>query len=122
MNILTCRDQSLPGHKLVYIYNGGFSNFELPLLVPNSTNVAQILCDLSYKVWSTLITKFGTIELFSLFFDLFAIIYQLPCCYVVTTSKIGLYRVFSISTLCFTCVRPLLISVGTNWERFQRKS
>ena len=39
-------NQSLPSHKLVY--NGGFSNFELLLLVQllvwNSTFVAQILC------------------------------------------------------------------------------
>ena len=40
--------QSLPSHKLVY--NGGFSNFELPLLVRTSAYVAQILCGLSYKV------------------------------------------------------------------------
>ena len=35
-------------------------------------------------------TKFGTTELFILILDMFAIIYQSPCCYVVTTSKIGL--------------------------------
>ena len=55
-------------HKLVY--NGGFSNFELPLLVQNSTYVTQILCRLSYKVWSTFITKFATIELFILILDI----------------------------------------------------
>ena len=83
--------QSLLSHKLVY--NGGFSNFELPLLVPNSTYVAQILCGLyiSYKAGSTFVTKFGTIELSILTLDVFAIIYQSPCRYVVTTSKIGLY-------------------------------
>ena len=32
------------------VYNGGFSNFELPLLDRNFTYVAQILCGLSYKV------------------------------------------------------------------------
>ena len=43
-----------------------------------------------YEVGSTFITKFGTIELFMLILDLSAIIYQSLCCYVVTTSKIGL--------------------------------
>ena len=40
--------QSLLSHKL--LYNGGFLNFELPLLVRNLTHVAQIFCGLSYKV------------------------------------------------------------------------
>ena len=66
--------QSLPG---------GFSNFELLLLVQNSTYLAQILCCLSYKVRSTFITKFGTTELFVVMFDIFTIIHQ---------SKIDLYR------------------------------
>ena len=39
---------------------------------------------------STFITKFGTIKLFILILDISAIIHQSPCCYVVTTSKIGL--------------------------------
>ena len=43
-----CIHQSLPSHKLVFY--GGFPNFELLLLVRNSTYVAQILCDLSYKL------------------------------------------------------------------------
>ena len=30
--------------------HGGFSNFELSLLVWNATYVAQILCGLSYKI------------------------------------------------------------------------
>ena len=34
--------------------------------------------------------KFGTILLFILILDTSAIIHQSPCCYVVTTSKIGL--------------------------------
>ena len=79
--------QSLLSHKLVY--NGEFSKSELPLFVRNSTYVAQILSFLSYNVRSTLKTKFGTIELFLLILDISAIIYQSPCCYVVTTSKIG---------------------------------
>ena len=71
--------------------NGGFSNFEVPLLGRNSTYVAQILCGLSYKVWPTFITKFGTIDLFIIILDIpLAIIHQSPCCYVVTTSMIGL--------------------------------
>ena len=48
------------------------SNFELPLLVQNSTYVAQIWCGLSYKVWSTFITKFGTTELFILILNIVA--------------------------------------------------
>ena len=40
--------QSLLSHKLVFY--GGFSKVRLPLLIRNSTYVAQILCDLSYKV------------------------------------------------------------------------
>ena len=40
--------QSLLRHKLMY--NGGYSNFELSLLVRNSTYVAQVLYGLSYKV------------------------------------------------------------------------
>ena len=67
------------------------SNFELPLLVQNSTYVAQSLRDVSYKVWSTFIAKFGTIQLDILSLDISGIIHQSPCCYVVTTSKIGLY-------------------------------
>ena len=59
------------------------------ILIRNSTYVAQILCDISYTVCSTFITKFGTIKLFILILDIAAIIHQLPCCYVVTTSKIG---------------------------------
>ena len=53
--------QSLLSHKVVY--NGGFSNFELPLLVQNSIYVAQILCSLSYNFK---MIKFGTIKLFFL--------------------------------------------------------
>ena len=52
------------------MYNGGFSNLELPLLLRNSNYVAKILCDLSYKVWSTFIIKFGTIDLFILILDM----------------------------------------------------
>ena len=48
MTLLQGIYQSLPSHKLVY--NGGFPNFELSLLVWNSTYVAEILCGLSYKV------------------------------------------------------------------------
>ena len=40
--------KSLLSHRLVY--NGGFSNFKLPLLVQNSAYVAQHLCGLRYKV------------------------------------------------------------------------
>ena len=49
--------QSLLSHKLVY--NGGFSDFELPLLVWNSTNVAQIFCGLKvcFKTFVTQIIK-----------------------------------------------------------------
>ena len=47
--------QSLRSYNLVY--NGRFSNFGLPLLVRNSTYVVQVFCDLSYKVWSTVIAK-----------------------------------------------------------------
>ena len=79
--------QSLLWHKLVY--NGGCSNFALLLLVQNSTYVAQTLHGLSYEVWSTFITKFGTIESSVLILDISAIIYQSPCCYVVTISRIG---------------------------------
>ena len=56
--------QSLRHHKLVY--NGGFSNFELPSLVRNVSYMAQILRGLSYEVSSASITKFGTIESFIL--------------------------------------------------------
>ena len=75
------------------VYNGGFSNFELPLLVRHSTHASQILCGLSYKVWSFFITKCGTTDLFILILDITAIIHQSTCCYVVTTSKIVLYPV-----------------------------
>ena len=44
----------------------------------------------SYKVQFTFITKYGTIKLFILILEISAIIHQLPCCYVVTTSKTGL--------------------------------
>ena len=71
--------QCLPSHKLVY--NGGFSTY-----------VAEILCGISYKVCSTFIRKFGTIKLFILILDVFAIIQQSPCCHVVTTSKIFFYQ------------------------------
>ena len=54
--------------------------------------MAQILCGLSYKVSSTFITKFGTIELFILILDISAVIHQSPCCYVVTTSIIDLKK------------------------------
>ena len=64
--------QSLLSHRLVY--NGGFSNFELPLLVRNSIYVTLILCGLGYKVWSTFITKFRTTAL--------------------KTSKVSLYSVY----------------------------
>ena len=47
-----------------------FSNFELPLLLRNSTYVVQILCRLSYEVWSTFITKFAIIELFIVILDI----------------------------------------------------
>ena len=40
--------QSLLSHKLVY--NGGFSNFKLSLLVSKRTYVVQHVCRLSYKV------------------------------------------------------------------------
>ena len=73
-------------HKIVY--NGIFSNFELPLLVRNSTYVAQILCNPSYKVWSIFITKFETIESFILIFDISTIIHQSPWFYVVITSRL----------------------------------
>ena len=65
--------QSLLSHKLVY--NGGFSNFELTLLVRNSTYVAQILCAPSYKVWSTFTTKFGITELFILILNIYPPLY-----------------------------------------------
>ena len=60
--------QSLPRHKLVY--NGGFSNFELLLLVQNSIYVAQILHGLSYMVSYTFRTKSGTIKLSILILDM----------------------------------------------------
>ena len=69
-----------------------FQNFEL-LPIQNSTSVALILLGLGYKVRSTFTTKFRTIELFILILEKSTIIHQLPCCYVGTTSKIGLYRV-----------------------------
>ena len=52
--------------------------------------MAEILRGFSYKVRSTFITKFGTTELFILILE-DTIIHQSPCCYVVTTSKIGLH-------------------------------
>ena len=61
------------------------SNFELLLLIRNSTYAAQILRGFSYNVWSIFVPKFGTIELFILILDIFTIIHQSPCCYVVTT-------------------------------------
>ena len=42
--------------------------------------------------------KFGTIELFILIMYISAIIHQPACCYVVTTSKIGLYHLFLLTT------------------------
>ena len=65
-------------------------NFELLLLTQNSTYVAQSLHGLSYEVWSTFITKYGTTESSIIILDVSAIIYQSPCRYVVTTSKTGL--------------------------------
>ena len=58
-----------------------------------STYVAQLLCGLSYKIWSTFITKFGIIELLIVISDISAIIHESPCYYVVTTSEIGLYAI-----------------------------
>ena len=46
--ILNQIQQSLLSQKLVC--HDGLSNFELPLLVRNSTCTAKILCGLSYKV------------------------------------------------------------------------
>ena len=79
------------------VYNGRFSDFELPLLIRNSitqshTEFTQILHCLSYKLQSTFITKFGTIELFVLILDISASIQQWPYYYAVTTSKIGFSR------------------------------
>ena len=51
--------QSSLSDKLVF--NDGFSNFELPLLVRNSTYVVPILCGHINEVISTFITKFETI-------------------------------------------------------------
>ena len=64
-------------------------NFELLLLVQNSTYVVLILDGLSYEV-STLITKFGAIELpiFILDIPTLSTTYQSPCCCVVITSNI----------------------------------
>ena len=59
--------QSLLSQELVH--NGGFSNFELLLLVRNATSLVQSLCGLIYKACSTFITKFGAIELFLLVLD-----------------------------------------------------
>ena len=56
-----------------------------------------------------LITKFGTIELFVLILDISAITHQLPCCYIMTTSKIGLYRL----CLKLTCDYELPIMSNT---------
>ena len=72
------------------MYDGCFQTLNCEsLLVWNSTYVAQILCGLSYKVVSIFITKFGTTGVFILILDIPGIIYPSPCCYVVTTSKIG---------------------------------
>ena len=60
------------------MFNGGFSDLELLLLVRNSTYVDQVLCCLGYKVWSTFITKFGTIELFIFILDISPPLYT--CC------------------------------------------
>ena len=61
----------------------------MALLVWNLTYVTQILCHLSYKAWSTFITKFGTIELFTLILDTSAFMYQvIHFCHA--TSKSGL--------------------------------
>ena len=74
------------------VYNGELSNFDLLLLAQNSNNSAQILCGLSHEVRSNfIITKSVTTELLILILDISAIVHQLPYCYVVTTSKIGLY-------------------------------
>ena len=77
------------------MYNGGFSNVELPVLVRNSTYVAQILCGLSHKV-STFITKLGITGYLSLFWIYPPLYTSRISCYVVTTSKIGLYEAFIV--------------------------
>ena len=82
-------DKSFPHHKLVY--NEGFNNFELPLIVENSVDMAQLLQGLSCKIGSTFLPTFEAVEVFILILNIFAIIHQSPCRYVVTTPKIGLF-------------------------------
>ena len=54
----------------------GFSNFELLLLVRNSSYEAQILRGISYNVVSTFITKFETTGLFILILYVSAIVHE----------------------------------------------
>ena len=49
---------------------------KMPLFVQNSTYVVQILCSLSYRVWSTFITKFRTTNFLILTRDIPVIIHQ----------------------------------------------
>ena len=62
---------------------GGDVLLEIPR---NHLDMSELCVALSQDV-----TKFGNIEVSIFILDISAIIHQLPCCYVVRTSIIGLY-------------------------------
>ena len=69
-------------HKVVH--NGGSPHFYRLFLNKNTTDMAQ---SLSYKGCSIILPKFTTFGLFILILSTSAVMDQIACCYVVTTSE-----------------------------------
>ena len=72
------------------IHNGGSLNFQGSSFNKNITDMAQILQSLSYIECSIILLKITTFSSFILILGISAIMDQTACCYVVTTSEIGL--------------------------------
>ena len=79
-------------HKVVH--NCGSPNLSRLLFHTNTTDMAQILQSLRYKECSIISPKFTTSSLFIVILGTSTIMNQTACCYVVTTSEIGLYTKF----------------------------
>ena len=77
-------------HKVVH--NGGSPNFKGSLFNKKTTYMAQILQSLSYKVCFIILPKFNKFGLLIPVLGTSTTMYQMACCYNMTTSEIGLYR------------------------------
>ena len=66
--------------------------------------MAQLLQGLRYKISFTFLPKFEAVEVLILILNISAFVDRGPCCYVVTTPKIGLY---------FNLSQHLALYVGT---------